>query len=85
MRGGEVRNLHLLAFDGGFFHLLRHPSLGSDTGLIIPVSHQAGARGNQLTDQHVLLQANQVVNLALDGGIGQDLGCLLYTSDAADE
>ena len=46
-------------------------------GLVVTVCHEAGACGDQLTDDDVLLQANQMVNLALDGGIGQDLGGLL--------
>ena len=72
---------------------------------------QTGSGGDQLTDDDVLFQTGQRVNLALDGGFGQnaggflegcsgqeavgcqaglgdtkqDLTCLLYTSDAADD
>ena len=38
---------------------------------------QAGTGGNQLTNDNVLLQTGQVVLLALDGSLGQDLGGLL--------
>ena len=58
-------------------HFLGNPCLRGGAGLVIPVCHQAGACGDQLTDQHVLLQTNQVVNLALDSGIGQNLGGFL--------
>ena len=44
-------------------HLLRQLAIGG----------QAGAGGNELADDDVLLQANEVVDLALDGGIGQHL------------
>ena len=64
-------------FSGNF-----HAGLGGDAGLKIPVCHQAGTCGDQLTDDDVLLQADQVVNLALDSGISQDLGGFL--EDAAD-
>ena len=57
--------------------ILGQAAFGGGTGLVIPVGHQAGAGGDQLTDQHVLLQANQVVDLALNSGIGQDLSGLL--------
>ena len=43
---------------------------------------QTGACGNQLTDDDVLLQTGQRVDLALDGRFGQDTGGLL--KDAAD-
>ena len=45
-------------------HFLRQTCLGGGAGLIIPVCHQAGACGDQLTDDDVLLQANQMVDLA---------------------
>ena len=35
---------------------------------------QTGSGGDQLTDDNVLLQTGQRVNLALDGGFGQDTG-----------
>ena len=41
------------------------------------VGVQAGAGGDQLTDDDILLQAHQMVHLALDGGLGQNLGSLL--------
>ena len=50
---------------------------GSDTGLEVTVCHQAGACRDQLTDDDVLLQTDQMVDLALDCSIGQDLGGLL--------
>ena len=43
----------------------------------LAVPGQAGAGGDELTDDDVLLQAQQVVHLALDGGLGEDLGGLL--------
>ena len=45
--------------------------------MAVAVFLQTGACRNQLTDQDVLLQAGQRVNLALDGCIGQDTGGLL--------
>ena len=41
------------------------------------VRRQTRAGGDQLADDDVLLQAHQVVALALDGGLGQDLCGLL--------
>ncbi len=39
--------------------------------LKVAVARQAGAGGDELADDDVLLQAHQVVHLALDGGLGQ--------------
>ena len=64
---------YLFAFDCSRFLLLRHTGGRRNARLVIPVGHQAGTGGDQLTDDDVLLQANQMVNLALDGGIGQNL------------
>ena len=41
------------------------------------VGIEAGAGGDQLADDDILLQAHQVVHLALDSGLGEDLGGLL--------
>ena len=38
---------------------------------------QAGTGRDQLTDDNVLLQSQQMIYLALDGGLSQDLGGLL--------
>ena len=38
---------------------------------------QTGSGGDQLTDDDVLLQTGQRVNLALDGGFGQNAGGFL--------
>ena len=38
------------------------------------VGGKAGARRDELADDHVLLQALEVVHLALDGGLGEHLG-----------
>ena len=40
-------------------------------GLKVMVDLQAGTGGNQLTDQDVFLQADKMVNLALDRSVGQ--------------
>ena len=48
--------------------------------LHIAVALHAGAGGDQLTDDDVLLQADEVVHLALDGGVGEDAGGLLELS-----
>ena len=57
-----------------FLGLLR---LGNDLLGKVTVGVQACAGGDELTDDDVLLQAGQRVNLALDGGFGQDTGGLL--------
>src|SRR5699024_7955952 len=41
------------------------------------VSLQTGSRRNQLTDDNIFLQAYKVVHLALDSGLGKNLGRLL--------
>ena len=41
------------------------------------VGRQARAGRDQLADDDILLQAHQMVGLALDGGLRQDLGGLL--------
>ena len=51
-------------------------------GLEISVHLQAGAGGDELADDDVFLQAHQMIHLALDGGVGEDLGGLL--KEAAD-
>ena len=43
---------------------------------------QTGSGGDQLTDDDVLLQTGQRVNLALDGGFGQN--AVVSWKDAAD-
>ena len=60
LAGGPKLILQLVA--GGV--LLAQAGLGGGTGVEIPVCHQAGACGDQLTDQDVLLQTDQVVDLA---------------------
>ena len=45
--------------------------------LHVSVALHAGAGRDQLTDQHVLLQAAQMVGLSADRRLGQDLGGLL--------
>ena len=52
-------------------------SLGDDLLGKLVVGGKARTGGDQLTDDHVLLQAHQVVLLALDGSLGEDLGGLL--------
>ena len=66
---------HLQAFV--IDHFLRHIGLGSDTGLEITIRLQTGTGGDQFTDDDVFLQTNQMVNLTLDCGIGQNLGGFL--------
>ena len=59
--------------------------LGCDRGIALSLTvlqilthlRQTGTGGDQLTDDDILLQAGQRVNLALDGGFGQDTGGLL--------
>ena len=48
--------------------------------VVLAVAGQTRTRGDQLADDDVLLQAQQVVHLALDGGLGEDLGGLLLDS-----
>src|SRR5215211_4408279 len=43
----------------------------------LPVTRQAGGRGDELPDNDVLLEAGEAVHLALDGGVGKDAGRLL--------
>ena len=57
--------------------LLRLFGIGDDLLSEVAVGGQARAGGDELTDDDVLLQADEVVDLALDGGLGQDLGRLL--------
>ena len=51
--------------------------------LDVAVTGNARTSRDQLTDDHVLLQADELVGALVDRGIGKH--CLLYTSDAADE
>ena len=44
------------------------------------VAAHAHARGDQLADDDVLLEAHQGVHFALDGGVGQNAGGLLEGS-----
>src|ERR671937_1069754 len=60
-----------LALDRLLRHLLRRADLDR------PVLLQTGRGRDQLADDHVLLQAEQPVDLALDRGIGQHLRSLL--------
>src|SRR5919201_1748460 len=60
-----------LALDRLLRHLLRRADLDR------PVLLQTGRGRDQLADDHVLLQAEQPVDLALDRGIGQHLRRLL--------
>src|SRR4029453_8275996 len=55
--------------------LLRHPFGGPDVDRAVPL--QPGGGRDQLPDDHVLLQAQQAVDLALDRGVGQHLRRLL--------
>src|SRR5215212_5065033 len=43
----------------------------------LPVTRQAGGRGDKLPDNDVLLEAGEAVHLALYGGVGEDAGGLL--------
>src|SRR4051812_16358180 len=43
----------------------------------VPVAADARTRRDQLADDHVLLEPEQAVALALDRGVGEDLGRLL--------
>src|SRR4051794_16484424 len=43
----------------------------------VPVAADARTRRDQLSDDHVLLEAEQAVALALDRRVGEDLGRLL--------
>src|SRR6266487_1105079 len=55
--------------------LRRHLFGGADVDR--PVALEAGRGRDQLADDHVLLQPEQAVDLALDRGVGQHLGRLL--------
>ena len=44
------------------------------------VGHRAGSGRNQLADGDILLESEQRIDLALDGGFGQHSGCLLEGS-----
>ena len=51
--------------------------IGDDLLGEVTVGGQTRAGGNELTDDDVLFQADEVGDLALDGGLGEDLGGLL--------
>ena len=67
---GEIGQIHavVLRLRGDCRLLIR---------LEVAVAGKAAAGGNELADDDVLLQADEVVDLALDGGIGQHLRGLL--------
>ena len=55
--------------------LLHRTALVGETHIAVATQTRAG--GNGLADDDVLLQAGQVIGLALDGGVGEHLGGLL--------
>ncbi len=58
-------------------HALGHRGLRPVGRLEIAVDIEAGTGGDELADDDVLLQADQMVYLALDSGFGQNLRRLL--------
>ena len=61
-------------------HFFRDDRLRRDAGLEVAVCLQTCTGRNQLADDDVLLQTDQMVDLALDGGVGQNLRRLLEGS-----
>ena len=66
--------VHFIEFD--FFWLFRHSCIK----LYIAVALHACTSWNQFTDDYILFQTDQMVNLTLDSSFGQNLGSLLERS-----
>ena len=61
--------LQLLVVD----HFLGHNGFRGGERIEVAVGLEAGACGDELADDDVFLQTDQMVDLALDGRVGQDL------------